>query len=215
MDSAPPQIARKKWFALDAIVDDSAEEAVEYALMEAGAMGTEVNNPQAGLIVTAYFAEVPDHERVTSELANALAIYSLPSSTVRDVEFREIEDQDWLGEWKKSWQPVAVGRNFVIAPPWTAAVEQNRLVIRIEPGRAFGTGTHETTQLCLTAIEKYFAGNSFLDVGTGTGILAIAAAKLAPKAQVEACDVDSDAIIIARENAELNGVSKQIVFRVG
>lgn len=88
-------------------------------------------------------------------------------------------------------------------------------MIRIEPGMAFGTGTHETTRLCLLAIETYFRANSFLDVGTGTGILAIAAAKLAPAARVEACDTDPDAIAIARENARLNGVGERIRFWVG
>jgi ribosomal protein L11 methyltransferase len=80
---------------------------------------------------------------------------------------------------------------------------------------AFGTGTHETTRLCLVAIEKYFAGGSFLDVGTGTGILAIAAAKMFPDAHFEACDTDADAIVIASENARLNGVAEKITFRVG
>jgi ribosomal protein L11 methyltransferase len=128
---------------------------------------------------------------------------------------REVVDQDWLGEWKKSWQPVAVGERFIVAPPWSENLDkQNRIVIRIEPGMAFGTGTHETTRLCLRAIEKYFAGKSFLDVGTGTGILAIAAAKLFPDARVEACDTDADAIAIARENAQLNRVEK-IDFRIG
>jgi ribosomal protein L11 methyltransferase len=79
---------------------------------------------------------------------------------------------------------------------------------------AFGTGTHETTRLCLDAIEKHFKGGSFLDVGTGTGILAIAAAKMFPDARVEACDTDAEAIEIARANAEANGVTS-IEFRVG
>ena len=95
------------------------------------------------------------------------------------MSLREVADEDWLGEWKKSWQPVAVGERFLIAPPWSVIDDaRDRIVIRIEPGMAFGTGTHETTRLCLSAIEEYFAGESFLDVGTGTGILAIAAAKL-------------------------------------
>ena len=80
---------------------------------------------------------------------------------------------------------------------------------------AFGTGTHETTRLCLKAIEKYFRGGSFLDVGTGTGILAIAAAKMFPDAHIAACDTDTEAIAIAKENARLNNVGDQINFRVG
>jgi ribosomal protein L11 methyltransferase len=80
---------------------------------------------------------------------------------------------------------------------------------------AFGTGTHETTQLCLAAVEKHFRGGSFLDVGTGTGILAIAAAKLHPGARVEACDTDPLAVEVAEENARLNGVGDRVHFRVG
>jgi ribosomal protein L11 methyltransferase len=111
---------------------------------------------------------------------------------------------------------VEVGRRFIIAPPWAEiSDEPGRIVIRIEPGMAFGTGTHETTRLCLMAIEKYLTGRSFLDVGTGTGILAIAAAKLAPDAHAEAYDTDAEAVAIARENARLNGVADRITFRVG
>jgi ribosomal protein L11 methyltransferase len=135
---------------------------------------------------------------------------------VRDTEVREVADQDWLGEWKKGWQPVEVGERFIIAPPWTDISDtRGRIVIRIEPGMAFGTGTHETTRLCLTAIEKYFDAGSLLDVGTGTGILSIAAAKLFPDARIEACDTDAEAIAIALENAQLNDLPNQIVFRVG
>ena len=113
-------------------------------------------------------------------------------------------------------EPVEVGKRFLIAPPWSEiANDHNRIVIRIEPGMAFGTGTHETTRLCLTALERYFAGGSFLDVGTGTGILAIAAAKLSRDARVEACDTDAEALAIAEENARLNDVAGQIAFRVG
>jgi ribosomal protein L11 methyltransferase len=190
------------WYALDVDIDGAAHEAVEYALMEAGALGTETTD--RGVI--AYFAETPNCERVRNELFEALRIYDLPSSSVRDMNLREVADRDWLEEWKQSWQPVEIGR-FIIAPPWSNLGEvSNHLVIRIEPGMAFGTGTHETTRLCLDAIQKHFAGGSFLDVGTGTGILAIAAAKLFPQASIEACDTDETAIMIARENAQLNGV---------
>jgi ribosomal protein L11 methyltransferase len=132
------------------------------------------------------------------------------------MSIREVADQDWLGEWKKGWQAVSAGERFIVAPPWVEIPDiSGRIVIRIEPGMAFGTGTHETTQLCLEAIEKHFSGSSFLDVGTGTGILAIAAARLFPHARIEACDTDEEAIAIAGENAKLNEVSEQIVFRVG
>ena len=199
------------WYALDVDIEREAHEAVEYALMEAGALGTETTDRG----VTAYFAETPSRERVRNELFEALRIYDLPSSSVRDMSLREVAQRDWLEEWKQNWQPVEIGC-FIIAPPWSNLGDRiDRHVIRIEPGMAFGTGTHETTRLCLDAIQKHYAGGSFLDVGTGTGILAIAAAKLFPEARIEACDTDGTAIAIARENAELNGVAKQINFWAG
>ena len=225
-----PAQSERRWYAIDVEIEPAAREAVEYALMEAGALGTETNDAEDDLVrVTAYFDRLPDRELVRAELADALQIYSLPSASVREMSVREVADEDWLGEWKKSWQPVNVGQHFVIAPPWAElAGSQERIVIRIEPGMAFGTGTHETTRLCLMAIEKYFlpanagcargdpgAGGSFLDVGTGTGILAIAAAKLLSGAHIEACDTDAAAIAIARENARLNGVAESVRFRVG
>jgi ribosomal protein L11 methyltransferase len=202
------------WYALDVVIEYSAREAVEYALMEAGALGTET--VEGGpLRVTAYFKDVPDRERGRAQVFEALKIYSLPSSSVREMSAREVADQDWLDEWKKSWQPVEVGRNFIIAPPWSEIVDaHDRIIVRIEPAMAFGTGTHESTRLCLAAMERYFHGGSFLDVGTGTGILAIAAAKLHPDAGIEACDTDADAVRIARQNAQSNGVS-HIVFHHG
>lgn len=204
------------WHSLNVDLEPSAREAVEYALMEAGALGTVTNDPADGLLrIAGYFDTTPDREQIRTEMLEALRIYNLPTSSVRDMSVEEIADRDWLAEWKKNWQPVIIGR-FVIAPPWSDIADKpDQILIRIEPGMAFGTGTHETTRLCLAAIEKHFRGRSLLDVGTGTGILAIAAAKLFPDARVEACDVDADAIQIAQENATVNGVSKQIDFRVG
>ena len=216
LSSKQNPVSARLWYALDLATEAGAREAVEYALMEAGALGTETNEETGELLrVSGYFDKLPDRERVRSELQQALQIYELPSSSVSNMTVRQVVDQDWLSEWKKSWQPVEVGKRFIIAPPWAENLdERDRIVIRIEPGMAFGTGTHETTRLCLRAIEQYFAGGSFLDVGTGTGILAIAAAKLFPEARVEACDTDADAAAIAIENAGLNAVSR-IAFRVG
>lgn len=212
---ASPIQENRIWYALDMAVMPKAREAVEYALMEAGALGTETNQRDKGMLtVSAYFNAPPERELVRTVLAEALRIYELPTSSVREMNVREVADRDWLGEWKKSWQPVAVGERFIIAPPWAEVSASDRIVIRIEPGMAFGTGTHETTRLCLAAIEKYFAGGSFLDVGTGTGILAIAAAKLFPDARIEAIDTDLQAVEIATENARLNG-APNIEFRTG
>jgi ribosomal protein L11 methyltransferase len=209
------------WHALDLTLTARAREAVEYALMEAGAGGTELAGEGGEFVrVSAYFDAPPEVERVREALREALVIYGLDSSDVREMKHREVEGRDWLAEWKKNWRPVEAGERFLIAPPWSdlgdGSAAAGRIVIRVEPGMAFGTGTHETTRLCLAAMEKHLAeGGSFLDVGTGTGILAIAAAKLSPGARVEACDTDPLAVEIARENARLNGVGERIEFSVG
>lgn len=209
---------RRVWYTAEAIILRAASEAAEYGLMEAAALGTETRDVGAEVTVVGYFEERPELATVQAALADAFRVYDLATSSLIELNLSEVPDRDWLAEWKKDWQPVEVGR-FVIAPPWIesepGAVATGCIVIRIEPGMAFGTGTHETTRLCLKAIEKYFRGGSFLDVGSGTGILAIAAAKMFPDARVEACDTDPEAIEIAKENARLNGVSQQINFRAG
>jgi len=206
----------RSWYAIDIAIEPAAREAVEYGLMEAGALGTEYHDEvPTEITVTAYFPAAPDSERVRGELQEALRIYGLPSVVARDLRLREIQGQDWLAQWKQNWQPVEVGR-FIVAPSWIEVEPvRDRILIRIEPGMAFGTGTHETTRLCLKAITRFFKGGSFLDVGTGSGILAIAAAKSFPDAVINACDTDPEAIEIAVENARLNEVAGQISFRAG
>jgi len=213
----------KSWTALDVKATSSSCEAIEYGLMEAGALGTETTGAgDDGLNVRGDFAAVPEIDSVRAVLIQSLRIHGRFTSSTLNLKISEIVDRDWLAEWKKNWQPVNVGR-FIIAPPWIesvspAAADRSAappVIIRINPGMAFGTGTHETTRLCLKAIEKYLQGGSFLDVGTGTGILAIGAAKISPNARIEACDIDPEAIAIAKENARLNNVVDRICFRVG
>ena len=211
------------WQAIDATATDSAREAIEYGLMEAGAVGTESSTDgHAAISVRGYFENPLEIQSVRAVLLDALRIYRLSPELLIDLRISEFPDRDWLAEWKKNWQPVEVGR-FIIAPSWfkpelpavLSGFAGNKIIIRIEPGMAFGTGTHETTRLCLKAIEKYFQGGSFLDVGTGTGVLAIAAAKMFPGTRVEGLDTDVDVIPIAKDNAQLNGVLEQIDFRFG
>lgn len=211
--------ADKVWHSISVTVAPEAAEAIEYAFNSLDALGTEINHLQRknsdSVTVVGYFDDTPDEERVQDELHYALRVYGLAEDAVQSLERNRIENADWLSEWKKHWKPTTIGR-FVIAPPWSEVDDDSRIVIRIEPNMAFGTGTHETTQLCLAEIEKrYHPGDSFLDVGTGTGILAIAAAKLnTTRTNIIACDTDADSITIARENARLNGVDS-INFHVG
>ncbi|HYX40334.1 MAG TPA: 50S ribosomal protein L11 methyltransferase, partial [Pyrinomonadaceae bacterium] len=151
------------WFAFDVTLEPAAREAVEYALMEAGALGTETKDSADELLTSGYFEREPERESVRAALFEALRIYGLASSAVRAMQVREVAARDWLAEWKESWRPVEVGARFLVAPPWSEIEHASeRIVIRIEPGMAFGTGTHETTRLCLAAIERHFDGASFL-----------------------------------------------------
>lgn len=198
----------EKWYSLEIAAAPEAAEAIEFALNSLDALGTSINHLRKAnaesVTVVGYFNELPDDQRFQDELHYALKSYDFADEIVSTVTRGEIENADWLAEWKKYWKPTTVGR-FVIAPPWEEVDDSDKIVIRIEPNMAFGTGTHETTQLCLAEIDKHFrSGESFLDVGTGTGILAIAAAKLGAS-DLFACDTDVDSITIARENAGSNG----------
>ncbi len=130
------------------------------------------------------------------------------------ISYKELDEQDWAHAWKAYFWPQKIGRNMVVKPTWRdyrAAADD--IVIELDPGMAFGTGTHPTTALCITMIEKYLrSGDSFLDVGTGSGILMIAAAKLGAG---RLCGIDKDevAIEVAAQNLELNNVNPQM-FRL-
>jgi len=117
-----------------------------------------------------------------------------------------VEECDWTEEWKKSYTSFTIGNDFYVIPSWeNPPIPDDRLPIRIDPGQAFGTGTHETTQLTIEALERWLEPDHIvLDVGTGSGILAIASRLLGAK-KVFACDIDPIAAQVARANIERNG----------
>ncbi|MBR2460225.1 MAG: 50S ribosomal protein L11 methyltransferase [Clostridia bacterium] len=123
------------------------------------------------------------------------------------VETVGVKESDWADSWKKYYKPVHIGERIVIVPAWEEYTPQEgEIFVSMDPGMAFGTGTHETTRLCATFIEKYLKpGKRVLDVGTGSGILAIIAAKLGAS-QVDALDIDANAVIAAQRNCNDNGV---------
>lgn len=121
------------------------------------------------------------------------------------------DDADWLHRWKDYFEPAPISERFAVKPAWSAyEPADGEFVIDLDPGMAFGTGTHETTRLCLRLMEKYLqSGDRVLDVGAGSGILSIAAALLG-SSDVLAVDIDGEAVATARENVEKNGVERTV-----
>ncbi len=129
--------------------------------------------------------------------------------------FSEIDDEDWATSWKKYYKPFKISNKVVIKPSWEEYEKApDDIVITLDPGMAFGTGTHETTRMCSQLIEKYIKPeNTVIDVGCGTGILSIIAVKLGAK-RATLIDVDETAVKVSLENAELNGVQDAVkVFK--
>ncbi len=141
---------------------------------------------------------------------------AFPDEGAIELAVSEIPDEDWSRTWKEHFKPLQVGRRFLVTSTWEAVhCDPERLIIRIDPGSAFGTGHHESTRLCLEWLESCreldsgSAGRSLLDVGTGSGILAIGAALLG-FSEVVGIDNDPEAVKVAEENIVLNGLSEKI-----
>ena len=124
-----------------------------------------------------------------------------------EIETQTLEDQDWENSWKQYYEPIPVGRRLLIVPEWMEPDREGRVVLRLDPGIAFGTGSHATTRMCLEALETVAAeGKRVLDLGCGSGILGIAALLLGCET-VTGCDIDPKAPEAAERNAALNGFS--------
>lgn len=135
-------------------------------------------------------------------------------------EFKPVEEINWAETWKQHYRPIAIGKRLVIVPAWLESPDESRITIRIDPGMAFGTGTHPTTQLCLELLEVQLLGEAelldvdIIDVGCGSGILSIAALKLGVR-RAFGVDTDPEAISAAKQNATDNNVADQTEFAVG
>ena len=134
--------------------------------------------------------------------------------------FNSIADQNWMEAWKQHYKPILIGKRLVIVPAWLDSPDPGRVAIKINPGMAFGTGTHPTTQLCLELIEKSMSDLrgpgrlNVIDVGCGSGILSIAALKLGA-ASVVGVDIDPESVKNSRENAEINGIGDELLLGNG
>ncbi|MFN7946098.1 MAG: 50S ribosomal protein L11 methyltransferase [Blastocatellia bacterium] len=213
----------KTWHAIEIEIARVGETAAATQLWAFGTTGIEVSedkNASEWLTLRAYFENQPDEARLREQIVRSLRLSDLPEQALRGIKSLTVADQDWLAEWKKGYEPVTIGQRLMIVPSWkmNETDPHGRIVIQIDPGMAFGTGTHETTRGCLELLERYWPAQSgqgaLLDVGTGTGILAFAAAKLSPGARVVGFDVDPEAVEVARENAEINGVGDEVELEV-
>ncbi len=127
----------------------------------------------------------------------------------------EKDDEDWANNWKKYYKPLEIGEKLAIVPEWEAYDNDKRIVIKINPGMAFGTGTHESTYMCLELLERYVKkDDEIFDIGCGSGILAIAALKLGAKRAL-AVDIDDKCIDASHENADLNSLEDKMDIKKG
>jgi ribosomal protein L11 methyltransferase len=218
-----------QWIEVSLSVDGEAAEATAELLQRYGYQGVAIE--QEGIMPEAWNdGEVPPAERLTirayipaderaedtrARLESALGymnmLYPMPTPV-----YRTVEEADWAEAWKAHYHPVRIGKRLFIRPLWIdVPVAPDDVELALDPGMAFGTGTHPTTQLCLEGVEALTQpGAQVLDLGTGSGILAIAAAKLGA-AHVLALDNDPVAIEAAVRNVEQNGVTGKITAQVG
>jgi ribosomal protein L11 methyltransferase len=217
------------WIEVTMRVDGESAEAVAEVLQRYGHQGVSVEQegitpdiwdegdvpPPQHLIVRAYFPDDDRAQDTKKQLETALGhmnmMYPMPKP-----QYTIIKEEDWAEAWKVHYHPLRIGKHLLVRPLWIEInPEPYDIVISLDPGMAFGTGTHPTTQLCLEAIEDLTQPDQeILDLGCGSGILSIAAAKLGAQ-QIVGLDIDPIAVEATLENAEANGVADKIVAEEG
>jgi ribosomal protein L11 methyltransferase len=209
-----------EWLEVSVTVDNEAAEAVAEVLSRYAYHGVVIETGPDGwstepVVVRAYLA-ADDHlqanrRRVEEALWHLGQIWPIP-----DPAFRPVAEADWEKAWKEQLSVLHIGQHVIIRPSWLDyTLSSGDVVIDLDPGMAFGTGLHPTTQLCLEALEELLQpGAEVLDLGTGSGILAIAAAKMGARS-VKAVDNDPVAVKTARENAITNDVQKAVHIAEG
>ena len=158
-------------------------------------------------LIHIYISPDENPAEALSFLQQQLTACSIPHQLMRE----NVREEDWATAWRQYYKPVRVGQKLMVVPSWEQyQAQEGDVVITLDPGMAFGTGTHATTRLCMRLIEQYLiTGQDMLDVGTGSGILAVTALKLGARKAV-GVDIDATAVRVAGENAALNGVEDNL-----
>ena len=212
-------MAGSRYWELTVGVPEDASEGLTNFVWELGALGV-VEEESAGhpAQLRAFFPDSADTAILATRVdAYLAALDALGFRGGRPSRVAPIADEDWAEAWRAHFAPFAVGRRFLVVPPWAVPAPDGREVLTIEPGRAFGTGQHGSTTGCLLLLESIVERarpRRALDLGTGSGILAIAAARLGV-ADVHAVDSDPDAVASAAANVERNGLGGRVRCAVG
>jgi len=210
----------KRWLVVELLIPEELGEAVSNFLIEQGATGIEeLDGDLKWERLRTYFPQDGREERILHALHRYLKSLQkiAPEIPRAKIKTASLPEQDWGENWKRFFKPVQVTSRFVVKPPWSKIrLKRGQIPIEITPGMAFGTGTHATTILCIQALgeELQKRGLSVLDVGTGSGILSIIAAKSGAKA-VWGIDIDGVAVENAKENVEKNQVLDIVKIRKG
>ncbi|MCR1897848.1 50S ribosomal protein L11 methyltransferase [Irregularibacter muris] len=231
-----------KWIEVKIITSHEAVDSISNILHEVGAGGVVIEDPQdleifqkekgnwdyidesllklenETVIIRGYLSETPDlleKINLVRKRVEEISQYDINLGK-GEVTTTEVHEEDWATAWKQYYKPTKIGKHIVIKPTWEEYEKKpDEDIIELDPGMAFGTGTHETTQLCVEFLEEHIqSGNNVLDIGTGSGILGIAAGKLG-SSKVVAVDLDPVAVQVARKNITLNDLDHVVEVREG
>ncbi|MFP4697879.1 MAG: 50S ribosomal protein L11 methyltransferase [Eubacteriales bacterium] len=230
-----------KWLQYKLTTTPQAVDAISYRLLKLGIQGIEIedgvplSNKDKEIMYVDFLDEPTQKDKDTSYMSFYLSekedkkiIINNIKKILKDVsqylyigkgiiETKEIDEKDWANNWKKYFKPFRVDKNIIIKPSWEEMdfAYENDIILELDPGMAFGTGTHETTSLCINMINKYIQRNLIVyDIGCGSGVLGIAAAKLGAS-KVICTDIDPNAVAVAKENINKNKVSSNVSVKQG